>query len=53
MIWAEEEIRAGNLPAKSDTVLRAVLLQGSLTRADAVALLGVTERAARHIGVAR
>lgn len=48
MIWAEEEIRAGNLPAKSDTVLRAVQLQGSLTRADAVALLGVTERTARR-----
>ena len=49
MIWAEEEIRAGNLPAKSDTVLRAVLLQGSLTRADAVALLGVNERTARRV----
>ncbi len=49
MIWAEEEIRAGNLPAKSDTVLRAVLLQGSLARADAVALLGVNERTARRI----
>lgn len=49
MIWVEEEIRAGTLPAKSDTVLRAVLLQGSLTRADAVALLGVNERTARRI----
>ena len=49
MIWAEEEIRAGNLPEKSDTVLRAVLLQGSLARADAVALLGVNERTARRV----
>ena len=49
MIWAEEEIRAGNLPAKSDTILRAVLLQGSLSRADAVALLGVNVRTARRI----
>lgn len=49
MIWAEEEIRAGNLPAKSDTILRAVLLQGSLARADAVALLGVNERTVRRI----
>ena len=49
MIWAEEEIRAGNLPAKSDTILRAVLLQGSLARADAVALLGVNERTARRV----
>ncbi len=49
MIWAEEEIRAKNLPIKSDTVLRAVLLQGSITRADVVALLGVNERTARRI----
>ena len=49
MIWAEEEIRARNLPTKSDTILRAVLLQGSLSRADAVALLGVNVRTARRI----
>ncbi len=49
MIWIKEEMRAGNLPAKSDTVMRAVLLQGSLARADAVALLGVNERTARRI----
>ena len=34
LICAEEEMRAGMLPAKSDTVLRAVLMQGSITRAD-------------------
>ena len=49
MIWAEEEIRAGNLPAKSDKVLRAVLMQGSMTRADIVDLLGVNARTARRI----
>jgi Fic family protein len=49
LIWAEEEIRAGTLPARSDVVLRAVLLQGSITRADVVALLGVTERTARRV----
>lgn len=49
LIWAEEEIRAGTLPAKSDVVLRAVLMQGSITRADVVALLGVTERTARRV----
>ncbi|WP_340149051.1 Fic family protein [uncultured Sneathiella sp.] len=49
LIWAEEEMRAGTLPAKSDTVLRAVLLQGSMERADVVALLGVTERSARRV----
>ena len=49
LIWAGEEIRAGTLPAKSDVVLRAVLMQGSITRADVVALLGVTERTARRV----
>lgn len=49
LIWAEEEMRAGTLPAKSDTVLRAVLMQGSIARADVVALLGVTERSARRV----
>ena len=49
MIWAEELIRAGELPAKSDTVLRAVLYQGELQRAEAVSLLGVSERAARRV----
>ena len=49
MIWAEEEMRSGTLPAKADTVLKAVLLQGTLSRADAVALLGVNERTARRI----
>ena len=49
LVWAEEEIRAGTLPTKSDVVLRAVLMQGSITRADVVALLGVTERTARRV----
>lgn len=49
MIWAEELIRAGELPAKSDTVLKAVLYQGELLRAEAVSLLGVSERAARRV----
>jgi len=49
LIWAEEEIRAGTLPAKSNTVLRAVLMQGSIKRADVVSLLGVTERSARRV----
>ena len=49
LIWAEEEMRAGTLPPKSDTVLRAVLMQGSIKRADVVSLLGVTERSARRV----
>lgn len=49
LIWAEEEMRSGNLPAKSDTVLKAVLLQGELARADVVTLLSTTDRSARRV----
>jgi Fic family protein len=49
LIWAEEEIRAGALPSKSDVILRAVTMQGELTRAEAVDLLGLTERSARRV----
>lgn len=49
MIWAEEEIRAGDLPPKSDLVLKSVLYRGELARAEVVELLGMSERAARRI----
>jgi Fic family protein len=49
LIWAEEEMRSGNLPTKSDAVLKAVLLQGDLPRADVVMLLGTTDRSARRV----
>ncbi len=49
LIWALEEIRAGRLPTKSDRVLCAVLLQGSIARADVVSLLDVTQRSARRV----
>ncbi|MEO0667146.1 MAG: Fic family protein [Pseudomonadota bacterium] len=49
MIWAEEEIRAGALPQKSDIVLKAVLFQGVLERGEVEPMLGMSERAARRI----
>ena len=49
LLWAEEEMRAGSLPTKSDAIMRAVLFQGELSRAQAVELLGVTDRAARRV----
>ncbi|CTQ55603.1 mobile mystery protein B [Roseibium album] len=49
MIWAEEEIRAGTLPAKSDVVLKAVLFRGELGRSEVVELLGRSERTARRV----
>ncbi|QEW21484.1 mobile mystery protein B [Marinibacterium anthonyi] len=49
MIWAEEEIRAGALPPKSDLVLKAILYQGRLERGEVDTMLGMSERAARRI----
>ncbi len=49
MIWAEEEMRAGNLPKKSDILLRAILFQGKMERGEVEAMLGMSERAARRV----
>ena len=49
LIWAEEEMRAGALPPKSDAVLEAVLFRGELPRADVPVLLGTKERQARRV----
>ncbi|MGW6780867.1 Fic family protein [Brucella pseudogrignonensis] len=49
MIWAEELIRARELPPKSDIVLKAVLYQGELKRGEVAGLLNLSERAARRI----
>lgn len=49
MIWAEEEMRAGKLPPKSDLVLKAILYQGVLERGEVDSMLGMSERAARRI----
>ena len=49
LLWAEEEIRAGTLPAKSGQVLTAVLFRGELPRGDVPALLGASERSARRV----
>lgn len=49
LVWAEEEIRAGNLPPKSGTVLEAVLFRGELPRGEVAPLLGLSDRAARRV----
>lgn len=49
LIWAEEEMRAGNLPQKSGVVLQAVLFRGELLRGDIPELIGSTDRSARRI----
>ena len=49
LIWAEEEIGMGQLPARSGSILEAVLYRGELPRGDADTVLGTGERQARRI----
>lgn len=49
LLWAEEETRLGNLPAKGGAILEAVLYRGELPRGEVPALLGATDRHARRI----
>lgn len=49
LIWAEEEIRAGALPARSDVLLKAVLFQGQIGRGEAETILGASARTARRV----
>lgn len=48
-IWAEEEIRAERLPAKSNLILEAILYRGELQRADIAGILATSERNARRV----
>jgi Fic family protein len=49
MLWTEEEILLGHLPAKSGSVLEAVLYRGELPRGEAANIVGTGERQARRI----
>jgi Fic family protein len=49
LMWAEEEIRLGELPLKSGRILEAVLYRGELPRGDADTVVGTGERQARRI----
>lgn len=49
LLWTEEELRLGNLPAKAGNVLEAILYRGVLPRGDVAELLGATPRHARRI----
>jgi hypothetical protein len=44
LLWTEEEIKSGVLPAKSGNILEAILYRGELPRRDAAALVGATDR---------
>jgi Fic family protein len=49
LMWAEEEIRLGQLPPKSGGILESVLYRGELARGDADTVVGTGERQARRI----
>jgi Fic family protein len=49
LLWAEEEIRLGQIPAKAGQILEAVLYRGELPRGDVASLLGTGGRHARRI----
>lgn len=49
LMWAEEEIRMGNLPPKSTAVLEAALYRGTLPRGDIAGIVGAGDRQARRI----
>jgi Fic family protein len=49
LLWTEEEIGMGQLPAKSGSILEAVLYRGELPRGDAATVVGTGERQARRI----
>ena len=49
LLWAEEQIRLGNLPPKSGAILEAALYRGALPRADIPAIVGTGERNARRV----
>ncbi len=49
LLWAEEKIRLGELPPKSNRIIEAVLYRGELPRGDADTVVGTGERQARRI----
>lgn len=49
VLWADEEIRLGKLPPKSNVVLKAVLYRGELPRAETANVTGTGDRQARRV----
>jgi Fic family protein len=49
LLWAEEEIRLDVLPAKSGTILEAILYRGEVPRGEVDTILGTSERQARRV----
>ncbi|MCP4071205.1 MAG: Fic family protein [Hyphomicrobiales bacterium] len=51
-LWAEESIRLGELPPRSDRILQAVLYRGTLPRGETSDIVGTTDRHARRLTAA-
>ena len=49
LMWVEEEVRGGALPAKAGHILEAILYRGALPRSDVAGILGTSERHARRV----
>lgn len=49
LLWAEEQIRLGELPSNSDRILEAILYRGELPRGEADRIVGTGERQARRV----
>jgi Fic family protein len=49
LLWAEEQVRLGKLPAKSSAVLDALLYRGELARGEVASIVGTGERQARRV----
>ena len=49
LLWAEEEVRAGSLPAKAGSILEAILYRGELPRGEVASILGTSDRHARRV----
>ncbi len=50
LVWCEEEVRSGMLPARSPKLLELLVLRGDVARADVKDVLGVNERTAVTTG---
>ena len=49
LLWAEEEIRGGDLPPKAGNILEAILYKGELLRGGIPTIIGASDRHARRI----
>jgi Fic family protein len=52
LLWAEEEVRLGSLPAKAGAILEAILFRGELPRQEVQIVCNTGERNARRISSA-